>query len=220
MSHAFALRFQQIVDQLSGGNKKQFAQLTGKSVSHIYKICRGNSRPSMSYLQELYEQYRIDLNWLLTGEQSQGANPAGVPQANDLIFAPMFDVQASAGSGAAVDMESVEDYFAFNKAFLSSEIRVSTEQLAFITISGDSMYPTLHDGDRVLVDLSQNTVQGEGLYLLNGEDGLMAKRLIQNSSGDLQVLSDNPDYKNWQINVNQRSGNEVNGKIVWCARTV
>ncbi|NRB38817.1 MAG: helix-turn-helix transcriptional regulator [Pseudomonadales bacterium] len=220
MSHAFAQRFQQIVDQLANGDKKQFALLTGKSASHIYKICRGLSRPSMAYLQELYDEYRIDLNWLLTGEQNQSANAAGVAPGTDLIFAPMYDVQASAGYGAAVDAECIEDYFAFNASFLSRELRVSSEQLAFITIAGDSMYPTLHDGDRVLVDMTQKNVQREGLYLLNTEDGLMAKRLSQNSSGDLQVISDNPDYTNREIKMQQRQGNEVNGKIVWCARVV
>jgi transcriptional regulator with XRE-family HTH domain len=102
MSSAFASRFQLVVDQLAQGNKKQFAEVTGKSASHIYKICRGMSRPSMAYLQELYDDYKVDLTWLLTGEQSASSQVAGTPRNSDLVFAPMFDVQASAGLGSDV----------------------------------------------------------------------------------------------------------------------
>ena len=219
MSTAFARRFQLVVDQLAKGNKKHFAELTGKSASHIYKICRGMSRPSMAYLQELYGEYKIDLTWLLTGEHSEGSQVAGTPSNSELVFAPMFDVQASAGMGSEVVAEDIEDYFAFNKSFLSRQLNVSGEELVFVTISGDSMLPTLHDNDRVLVDMSQKTVNHEGLYLLQSEDGLMAKRL-SDKQGELLVMSDNPEYDNWTIAASARETNPIAGKIVWCARAI
>lgn len=218
MSSAFASRFQLVVDQLAQGNKKHFAEITGKSASHIYKICRGMSRPSMAYLQELYDEYKVDLTWLLTGEQSSG-QVAGTPNDSDLVFTPMFDVQASAGMGSDIASEEVEDYFAFNKSFLSRQLNVSSEQLVFVTISGDSMLPTLHEGDRVLVDMSQKIVSHEGLYLLQSEDGLMAKRLTD-KQGELSVVSDNPEYENWTVEASAREANPIAGKIVWCARAI
>jgi phage repressor protein C with HTH and peptisase S24 domain len=219
MSTAFARRFQLVVDQLAQGNKKHFAEITGKSASHIYKICRGMSRPSMAYLQELYGEYKVDLTWLLTGEHSESAQVAGTPSNSDLVFAPMFDVQASAGMGSDVVAEDIEDYFAFNKSFLSRQLNVSSQELVFVTISGDSMLPTLHDGDRVLVDMSQKIVSHEGLYLLQSENGLMAKRLSDNE-GVLRVVSDNSEYENWTIAASAREANPIAGKIVWCARIV
>lgn len=219
MSSAFASRFQLVVDQLAQGNKKHFAEITGKSASHIYKICRGMSRPSMAYLQELYEEYKVDLTWLLTGEHNQSNPVAGTPTNSELVFAPMFDVQASAGMGAEVVAEDVEDYFAFNKSFLSRQLNVSSEQLVFVTISGDSMLPTLQEGDRVLVDMSQKTVSQPGLYLLQSEDGLMAKRLLD-KQGILSVISDNSEYENWTIATSAREANPIAGKIVWCARAI
>ncbi|MFT4763607.1 MAG: phage repressor protein C with HTH and peptisase S24 domain [Oleispira sp.] len=219
MSTAFARRFQLVVDQLAKGNKKHFAEITGKSASHIYKICRGMSRPSMAYLQELYGEYKVDLTWLLTGEHSEGAQVTGILKDSDLVFAPMFDVQASAGMGSEVVAEDVEDYFAFNKTFLSRQLNVSGDELVFVTISGDSMLPTLHDGDRVLVDMSQKLVNHEGLYLLQSESGLMAKRLSENK-GVLRVVSDNPEYESRTIEASAREANPIAGKIVWCARVV
>ena len=145
MSTPFSRRFQLVVDQLSQGNKKQFAELTGKSASHVYKICRGMSRPSMAYLQSLYDEFKVDLNWLLTGEESNSAQPTGTVNNKDLVFAPMFDVQASAGSGSLVQSEEMVENFGFNKSWLSSHLRVSSDNLAFVTVDGDSMMPTLED---------------------------------------------------------------------------
>jgi phage repressor protein C with HTH and peptisase S24 domain len=81
------------------------------------------------------------------------------------------------------------------------------------------MLPTLHDNDRVLVDMSQKTVSHEGLYLLQSESGLMAKRLSDHQ-GSLRVESDNPEFESWTIRASARDTNPIAGKIVWCARTI
>ncbi len=218
MSNAFAHRFGLVVSQLAQGNKKQFAELTGKSASHIYKICRGMSRPSMKYLQALYDEFQVDLNWLLTGETSNGQQSAGSLPNKDLVFAPMFDVQASAGFGSLVQSEDITDSFGFNKSWLSSQLRVSSEDIAFVTVSGDSMMPTLDDGDMILVDMSQQQVAREDIYLLQTEDGLVTKRVKQVRGGDLSVTSDNPEYPCWTINPAREERNPVVGRVVWCGR--
>lgn len=219
MSHSLASRFQMVVDQLAQGNKKQFAILTGKSASHIYKICRGLSRPSMAYLQSLYDEFKVDLNWLLTGEESSGQQTGSLPN-KDLVYAPLFDVEASAGGGAPVLNENITENFAFNKQWLSSELRVSSDNIAFVTVSGDSMEPTLDDGDLILVDMSQQQVRHEGIFLLQTADGLFTKRIKQARNGALQVISDNPQYPSWLISPAQDEQNRVIGKVVWCGRTL
>ena len=218
MSTAFANRFQLIVDELANGSKKQFAELTQKSTSHIYKICRGTSRPSMTYMQKLYEDYQIDLTWLVTGEQSNNMQATSFNNRSNLIYAPIFDVEASAGFGVEVTSEAVDEYFAFNKNWLSKQLGVSSESLLFVNISGDSMEPTLQDGDQVLVDMTQQKVHNEGVFLLQTETGLMAKRLKINAQNTLQVTSDNPQYPKWEIRLEEQEFNPVSGKVVWSAR--
>lgn len=223
-SGALARRFQYLVDHLAKGNKKQFAQLTGKSASHIYKICRGASRPSLAYLEYLNDAFHIDLNWLLTGEQADQIVPITKASHDDLVHAPMFDVQASAGVGVDVQTEDVQDYFTFDKKWLSRELGVSGEQLVFVTVSGDSMAPTLHDGDRVLVDMSKQSVNNHSAYLIHTDQGLMVKRVQSKSGGVFEIHSDNPEFESWQINGANTDthdhGFKVLGKVVWCARTL
>lgn len=219
MASGLSQRFQYVVDQVTAGDKKAFAELTGKSASHVYKICRGASRPSMVYLQHLYDELRIDLNWLLTGEQGEGQAVMAKPSSSELVYAPMFDVQASAGFGAEVLSEDIDDFFAFDKNWLSRQLGVSSDQLAFVSIRGESMLPTLHNGDHVLVDMSKKSLSGDDLYLIHTEQGLMAKRLHKIKTG-IEVISDNPEYDNWLITADNQSMNQIVGKIVWCARSL
>ncbi|MCF2910272.1 XRE family transcriptional regulator [Pseudoalteromonas sp. DL2-H2.2] len=217
MSTAFSRRFTTLIDQFSAGNKRQFAQLTGKSPSHIYRICRGLSRPSVAYLEHLYSLFNIDLNWLLTGEQP--AEQSAVSGSGDMLMVPKLDVEASAGFGSINGSEDITEQFALNKRWLSTQLGVHSEQLAFVTIRGDSMLPTLQHGDMVLVDLSQRDANKRGVFVLQTEDGLMAKRLQQHRD-HISVVSDNPEYPAWQIHADNAQQHGIAGRIVWCGRSM
>jgi phage repressor protein C with HTH and peptisase S24 domain len=219
MSSAFARRFQQLVDQLAGGNKKQFAELSGKSPSHIYRICRGVSRPSLLYLEFLHEQLGIDLHWLLTGERvsTEQTNPV---QPRELVYAPVYDVQASAGVGSEINHAEIDNYFVFNKQWLGRELGLNGKQLVFVSIRGDSMEPTLYAGDQVLVDMTKTTIKNGDMYLIQSEDGLLAKRLRHKSAQDILVQSDNPAYPEWHVQAHNAEHFRVLGKLVWCTRAL
>ncbi len=218
MSNALARRFQYIVDQISSGNKKQFAELTGKSASQIYKICRGASQPSMRYLQALHESFSVDITWLLTGQQPEGGVHNIQPQSQDIAHAPIYDVSASAGLGSDVSSEEINDYFTFNKQWLSRYVGVSEDQLAMINVRGDSMEPTLFHGDSVLVDLNAKSVAAEGIYCLQSDHGLLIKRLKFMRSNEIQVQSDNEAYEDWLINEQNSEAHQIMGRVVWCSR--
>ncbi|WP_440054702.1 XRE family transcriptional regulator [Pseudoalteromonas sp. T1lg65] len=217
MSSAFSRRFVTLVEQFAGGNKRQFALLTGKSPSHIYRICKGLSRPSMQYLEHLYTLFSVDLNWLLTGEQPSEQSINQV--ADDLTLIPKLDIEASAGMGSVNGYEEIREQFALNTRWLNSQLGVYSDQLAFVSIRGESMQPTLFDGDMVLVDLSQNQPRNEGVYVVQTEDGLMAKR-IKPKHNLFDVISDNPDYPNWQINAENAAQHGIAGRVVWCGRGI
>ena len=83
---------------------------------------------------------------------------------------------------------------------------------------GDSMMPTLHDGDIVLVDLGRRSTPPPGIFALHDGMELVGKRLEHIPNSDpprVRIISDNPLYKPYE-----GSGEEVNiiGRIRWFAR--
>ncbi|PKF54094.1 transcriptional regulator [Alteromonadales bacterium alter-6D02] len=103
--------------------------------------------------------------------------------------------------------------------FFLSQLGVHTVKVAFVSVKGDSMQPTLEDGDMILVDMSYQQVHKEGVYLLYTEDGLMTKRL-KPIKGGIKVVSDNPEYPSWEILASTQEQARVVGKIVWFGRDI
>ena len=56
------------------------------------------------------------------------------------------------------------------------------------------MIPTIKEDSIVLVDRTKNTLDGSGVYVVNTISGLFVKRLALNSSGNIDLISDNKNY--------------------------
>ena len=79
---------------------------------------------------------------LLGGREAEG---------EELIAVPVLDVQASAGPGAFTDHERARARMRFDPSWLRG-MKLDPAQLSVIQVRGDSMAPTLDDGDDILVD--------------------------------------------------------------------
>ena len=68
------------------------------------------------------------------------------------------------------------------------------ENIKQMRVIGDSMAPTIKDGDYILADTSLNTFEIDGIYLIRMLNGLAVKRL-QSGLNDIKILSDNKKYE-------------------------
>ena len=90
--------------------------------------------------------------------------------------------------------------------------------LSLIRVQGDSMSPTLSDGDDILVDASDATARlRDGIYVLRRDDALLVKRISPNpASRRLSIKSDNVSYPSWP---DCRPGDiDIIGRVVWVGR--
>jgi phage repressor protein C with HTH and peptisase S24 domain len=92
--------------------------------------------------------------------------------------------------------------------------------LRIMHVEGDSMMPTLHDGDIFLVDLARRSPTPPGIFVLYDGMGVVAKRLehIPNSEPPpVRIISDNGLYSPYEC-----TSEEVNiiGRIRWFAREI
>lgn len=73
--------------------------------------------------------------------------------------------------------------------------RASFHRLRVIAAIGDSMEPTLRDGDFVLVDTGLTAIDVSGIYVLRANDRIYIKRVSQRMrDGAFEVRSDNEKY--------------------------
>lgn len=136
-----------------------------------------------------------------------------------LVAIPQLSVAASAGPGALPDAERVEGRLGFDAAWLR-RMNVNPANVSAIRVEGDSMMPTLTDGDDILVDRGDAGERlRDGIYVLRIDDALNVKRLAVNPAGrSVTVQSDNSAYPSFPDVPLAKV--DVIGRVVWVGRKV
>ena len=129
----------------------------------------------------------------------------------------VMELDTAAGAGAVVDFERVKDRIRFRQSWLRKHGLVA-RQCKVIGVKGTSMEPTLTDGCSILIDLNRRSRLVGHIYVARTDDGLIVKRAGKNRAGNWQLVSDNPDKKEWPT-LRWRDNAEVIGEVKWAART-
>lgn len=229
-------------------NQKEFGEIVGIPASSISKIEQGIQEPSETVIKVMEYAYQLNRDWLLrddgdvflAGENAKKAGdkvravrwvagkgedpPASTGEGvvrEDYIYVPRYDVRAGAGAGAVIESERVVDHLAFKNNWVSNVLGVSGKNLALITTVGDSMHPTLQNGDLVLLDTSRSKVEGDAIYCFRDGDGnLMIKRIQRLPDGVIVVISDNKEYKQYSLVGEKAESLAVVGRVVWFGRQI
>lgn len=133
---------------------------------------------------------------------------------NELSLIPFYDVEASAGHGSLIDQELQSSQMAFRKDWLKQK-GLQASKCALIKAKGDSMEPTIHDGDLLLVDTSIDAIKDDSIYIVQTDSHLIVKRLQQNLDGSLTIISDNKVYNQQIIGPDQAKEVKIAGRVRW-----
>ena len=145
--------------------------------------------------------------------------PAPTAEDDEITAVPIFDIRASAGAGALVEDGEPTAWQPYRTQELSRLTRARTNDLAVIQVAGDSMWETLHDGDKVLVDRSINRIVKDGIYVIAFEEELLVKRCQRNlEDGSVLVSSDNKAYQAFAVTKADRLN--VIGRVIWIGRAL
>jgi phage repressor protein C with HTH and peptisase S24 domain len=141
----------------------------------------------------------------------------GVTTGVSAVYVPRFALKASAGPGSVGEDELAQGHIGFDPAWLR-ELGVPAKSLSMIRVDGDSMFPTLTDGDDIMVDRGDSADRiREGIYVLRVDDTLVVKRLAPHpASRKVTIKSDNPTYPEWP-DCDPASINVI-GRVVWAGR--
>lgn len=151
-------------------------------------------------------------------EEMLGGPAAPSGEARDQVRVPQLDVGASAGPGALTGNEPLRSHVGFDERWLRSLVGGDVRQLSMIRVEGDSMAPTLADGDEILVDWGDAAERlRDGIYVLRRDDTLVVKRIALDPSGRRAAIrSDNENYPSWADC--DLGSIDLVGRVVWCGR--
>lgn len=127
----------------------------------------------------------------------------------------VLNINASAGNGflnndiveviKCIEYDNEQAKILFN-GMPSSNLKV-------INVSGDSMQGTFECGDAIYIDITVNQFQSDGIYVFTFGNGLYVKRL-QLIKNKLVVISDNKQYRDWEINADELDQLYIHGKVM------
>ena len=114
------------------------------------------------------------------------------------VAVPLANVHPLMGGGVIVDVEPAAGRpYDFQKSWIKNGLRANPADVRIMHMEGESMMPTLNDGDIVLVDIGRRAPSPPGKFVLHDGMGLVAKRLehIPNSEPPrMKIVSDNDRY--------------------------
>lgn len=200
-------------------SQQALADLLNVHVNTIGKLERGAAGLQADLLLQISVATRVSPAWLLLGPsyakddlEKGGRNPP--PDVEDLVWVPSYGVEASAGNGTPVGDEQVIGRFAFKRGWLARKA-LKPERLVVITARGDSMEPTVRDGDILLVDRNVQRISADGMYIIERDNELYCKRLQRLFDGGVTIMSDNTRYEPQQLSGETADSLNVTGRVIW-----
>lgn len=136
----------------------------------------------------------------------------------DLAIIPEIDIGYSMGGGTITESYEQTGIVPFSRSWLRSVMLGSFDDLFVARGDGDSMEPTLHDGDIVLIDTAQKSIRKQDrIWAVSyGELG-MIKRVRRSPDGSYILNSDNKVVSPISCADDEM---QVIGRVVWIGRQI
>jgi hypothetical protein len=150
---------------------------------------------------------KISINWLLYGQ-----DPSSLIDSTDRYWIKYFPtINVSAGGGA---YDNIDDYEKLDLPDFFVNIvggADNIKNIEAINVTGDSMEPTLNNGNIIFIDKTKQDISKDGIYAFVNENGLFVKRIQRRIDGSLDIISDNKEYP---IQIAKKTDINILGKVV------
>ncbi len=199
-----------------GDSYDAVSRLLGRNPAYIQQfVKRGTPRRLDERDRGILARYFGIAEEKLGGPAANRVSDVGRP----VVVVPRLALGASAGAGSLDQNEQAEGALAFDPKWLRG-LGVRPERLSIIRVDGESMMPTLGDGDDIMVDRNDGSaLLREGIYVLRMNDVLMVKRVAPTPiTGRFSIRSDNSLYASWE-SVKAEDFSIV-GRVIWVGRRV
>lgn len=204
-------------------SQAELARRVGISQPSINAIYKGDTQKPKA-LRAIALALDTTEAWLLgeTSDPTAGAISAldreGMADRLGLHLVPEVDTGWAMGEGTFLDNVEEVGFRAFDREWLRSVSSGNLSKLFAAHGDGDSMEPTLHDGDIVLIDRAQRTIERQDRIWAVTVGGLgVIKRIAKLPNGDYELASDNHRVRPRIVSPGDL---HVVGRVVWIGRKI
>ncbi|WP_161978325.1 XRE family transcriptional regulator [Sphingomonas oligophenolica] len=177
-------------------SQSELARRVGVSQTTIYKILTGDALGS-KHLHLIARELGTTPAYLTgeTADPAEGAVPLPTPEtiAEQLDLVPIAIIDLEYGLGATFVDDHVEvEVGHFPRVWVNSFTSTPSTLLTFARGRGDSMMPTIHSNDMVMIDRSQRVIEEPDAiwaYSIGNMGGIKRLRV---RGERVTILSDNP----------------------------
>lgn len=229
----FKDRLQQLLEAKDGGNMSAlaaFCKITPQAVQQW--IAQGRT-PRQHRLKEVAAYFGLSEQELLFGEtvpfsmdsrsEERAVVPAGgMPvqayEDGDAEFIPIkvMRLKLSAGIsgyGAEPDLTVKSAPIVFQREWMEKN-GLFPEDLIALKIKGDSMDPSLRDGDLVVINVADKVPRDGMVYAVNFDGEDVVKRMTYENR-EWWLVSDNPDQKRYARKICKGASCIVIGQVIY-----
>ena len=186
-------------------NQTAFAEKLNVSQATIANMESGSREVSRPMLLKIKEVFNIDL---LSWNDKQQSNNS---YQSNVIDIPFYSAKAAAGEGVDITEYPEKDIIAFDKRYLQFVVGHNFEHYSLITAVGDSMQPTIKDGDLLMIDDSIKEIRPNKIFVIRQGSKFRVKRLRTEITGETLIISDNTSYPVETMD----KETEIIGQVVW-----
>ena len=211
-----------------GKNQTAFADLIGTQQANVSKWESKGVEPTSDFLSSMAEragvsirQFKSELWKPETAKNPTVSNVASITDwAEEQGWALIEEVDLALGMGATfLDPNYIPEtrgLVPFKASWLRDIFRGPVSHLKVVRGSGDSMEPTIRDGDFVLLDTSKRRLDEQDvIWAVSYGDLGMIRRLRQMPGGGVSLMPDNPNVRP----IDAYDGEmHILGRVVWIGR--
>lgn len=205
----------------AGDDYASLSRLLGRNAAYVQQFIRRGVPKKLDEDDRrlLARHFRVEEAVLGGPAEVAVARVARTRGGGRLVAIPRLPIGASAGPGALGGDERAAGIVGLDIGLLR-ELTTSPDAVSAIRVTGDSMAPTLADGDDILVDRADAADRlRDGIYVLRFDDALNVKRIARSPEGGrFTVASDNAAYPSWPDCDPARI--EIVGRVIWVGRRV
>lgn len=197
----------------NGDSLRKLSEKTDIVFTYIDRLEKGTVPINKNLLEKIIKAYPLYKKQLekayldeIMPESLKGSTFNMEEQKVNTVILPVYG-KASAGNGY-INLDQEIYYFPIKKGDFS-------DRSFLVEINGNSMEPTLEDGDYALVDPDNIDYVKNKIYVVTYNDESFIKRMVMDTKSKIVMLkSDNPEYEDILITKDMQVYLKIEGRVI------